>query len=985
MSADFHQPRDIIIGQARQQTASANFTSDGTAYRRATGGGFHGIRLDVTAHDPTTASERWIIVDLTQPRAEDGPARPVDARQAGLGPIAGDPGDPGHGVPMSGRRQYQVTWVQSNGNETAPSPPSVPVTTTNGRVEVPLPVWVDPQDPTPTGQLRVPEIPTGRRVYRTVTSSTGAAGEAFLVKAIDNATATVFTDDRGDDQLGEVLLSKMTVRYRHTVDRDGAQLAKGFAALHGTLVQAAYQETLAGDPLYRGTLYEVDLAATPPAADVTYTTRPAATPPSGKAPRVTWRSKTATEPAGIGTARAMVFPLATPPTGEQSIRAFLQGVPAEFAVDWATRGETRTRVEFGNVAKPALPLAGGVGTVVLRAAAVDAPLQTESARTISIDSDPDRLGVTARGLRRLRLMLGLPHPDVLSYAAFDDGVNAELELDPRTDGRPRSLRVLRDAIGKDGKKSRLMIRAGELPDVVKVDARPGDDTTPLKAAVSGRLRRVMVLSQTGDELATEDVTQERRRDGTWATVPDLSDHFDLEIGKGHLAARAAGPIRADASVRSAAGQGTEEPKTRQIQASVAATSADALFPEGGQTVVSLPEGASGRVATSTRGLAPLQRDRLLAVRATPQVDAVLREAAGENLADDLAARFLGLTGVVLPRSGSDDPYRASFTSKRANHAFRGHAWLTDLRVQPQPWDLVKARAVDLPETIVATLEKIGRYTLTLNRRSGRFVVFAQPQIIPKSGVMANKLVGVGLATIDVDALPKSIQVDALGGANDFQSVPFNKSPDANWRRSGFRIKSDGEVIARAIQIFDAGYVRPTAIGDDDDPSKLNAVPPTAFWTQAAAAIVKVASENAMAPGAVWIWTPAEPLPSSLEASDWEDLDSWLGFKIEAPALVTLQLQSYQAQSQAIPRWWHGLSWLLRAEFQMKDYRGEVTVHGEITPTEYLVTGDEDAGPGQWVLRIPDGGPAGGQVCFGNTGGWISSRPRIFAPFTPTYG
>jgi len=70
---------------------------------------------------------------------------------------------------------------------------------------------------------------------------------------------------------------------------------------------------------------------------------------------------------------------------------------------------------------------------------------------------------------------------------------------------------------------------------------------------------------------------------------------------------------------------------------------------------------------------------------------------------------------------------------------------------------------------------------------------------------------------------------------------------------------------------------------------------------------------------------------------------------------------------------------------MKDYRGEVTVHGEITPSEYLVTGDEDAGPGKWYLRIPDGGPASGQVVFGNTGGWISNRPRIFAPFTPTYG
>ena len=70
---------------------------------------------------------------------------------------------------------------------------------------------------------------------------------------------------------------------------------------------------------------------------------------------------------------------------------------------------------------------------------------------------------------------------------------------------------------------------------------------------------------------------------------------------------------------------------------------------------------------------------------------------------------------------------------------------------------------------------------------------------------------------------------------------------------------------------------------------------------------------------------------------------------------------------------------------MKDYRGEVTVHGEITPTEYPVTGDDDAGPGQWVLRIrTEDRPV--VKSASETGGWISEpTAHLLAPFTPTYG
>jgi hypothetical protein len=967
----FDQPRELIVGQQRQRTKRATFTSTGMAYRRAFGGDFDGIRLNATLHDPATLSERWVQIEMSSPRAEDGPASAVEPTAPTLPPVV-DTLDPGHGIPTSGFRQYQVTWLHDHGNETSPSPPSEAVAAPDGRLRVPLPVWTDPRDPTPTGP-RVPEVPTKRRVYRTVTSKDGTSGEFFLVKEIPNANDTSFLDDRGDDQLGPPVLSEMSVRYRHTTDLAGAQLATGFASLRAVLVDSSYEETTAGDPRFRATVYDLDLSSTPPAADVHVTTRP----DPGK-PRLTWRSWTAMGPAGVGTARAVIVSLGPAFQVEQTIRALLQGVPPAFGVDWFSRGETQTRIEIGAIENAGTALAQGLGVAVLRVAGVDAALQAPSARSVSVDSNPDVLAGTARGLRRVRLLLGLPHPTQPLHAVIDQGVVAELVLDPRRDGRPRSLRVRADS-GDAGKRSRVMLRAGELPDELKVDARINEDGSKVEGRIAGRTRRLMLLSQSAGELAGEDTSQHRRRDGAWVTIPDLGERVDFLVSRGRATLNPSDPIRADVSIRSSAGLGDSYPKLHQLQATVHAKSVDALFPEGGQTVLSIADGASGRVASSRRSLAPHVRDRLVALRATPQVKTMLRWVGTGEVDDDAAARVLGLTGLVLPPSVTDLPYRVSFSSKRANRAFRGHVLLSDVRVQASPWDLVRARIADVPESVVATLEDIGRATLVLNRRSGRVVVFAQPLAVLSSGVLADVPVGVGLATVDVDALPTNLQIDVLGGTNDMQSAPFNKTPDAGWRRSGFRIKTDGELVARAIQLIDASFVRPATM----DGSKV--VLPTVFWTQTAAALIRVAPESTAAPGAVWIWTPAAPFPASLVASAWEDLDAWIGYRIDSPALVTLQIQAYEANTTALSHWWNGLSWALRAELQMKDYRGEVTVHGEITPSEYLLTGDEDAGPGKWYLNIPDGSPAGGPVMFGNTGGWISSRPRIFAPFTPTYG
>jgi hypothetical protein len=950
----FDRPCNAFVGQERRRTAAATFTSTAGPYRRGEDGLAAGMLLDLTAHDPGNTVQQTLNVDLTAPRSGDGPARAV-VPVAGSGPGA---------IPVSGSRHYQVTWVHAHDNETSPSPPSAPISTTTGSVRVPLPVWTDPVAPGLLGPV-VPEPIVGRRVYRTVTSPDGTSGEAFLVADIGDNTTTEFVDDRSDDVLGPTLLTDMAIKYRHTLDQAGTVVADGLGSLRLVVRSTSYEETGAGVRQFRGTTYDVALTGTPPSADITYDTRPTI----GN-PRVTWRSSGPAGPAGVGAARVAVTPVGVALGIDDHIDASVQGVPAAFGVDWTNRGATRTSVEVGKPEDVDEAIDGAIGSIVVRAASTDGTLPPRSPRAGWVEITPEALRFSARMVRRLRLLIGLPHPSRSSVAALDDGVVGEVEFAPVEKGEgPRSFRLLRDELTPDG-RSRLMVRVGELPDEVLVDVRPGSDSVATALTVQGRLRRVLGLFQDPAQLAAEDVDDGRRRDGTWVAVHDTNDRLDVEFDGEGMSAVPTGLVRADLSLRDSTGLGQPDFLVRQAQASVSvASSVAASFPEGGATTATVKGGASGRLAVSTRALSADQRDRLAAVRATPQVKGHLRRAADDRrVIDDATARWLGLDGFSFPAAGTTDPFTLALTSTRANKAFRGHGLLIDDRIQPEPWDLLKARVVDLPESVSVGADTTkNSFRLNLNRRSGRVVLFAQPPIVPADGASAGTLVGVGLAKADADGLPTAVEVDLLGPANDLHSsVPFNATPDAGWRHAGFRVKPDGELVIRGLQLISVGFVRP--------------VDPTAFWTNTAASLVRIAPEGTAAPGAVFLWTPAEPLPGSgASAGDWEDLTSWIGFKIEDPALVTLQIQAYKDTTPTAARFWNdgGFSWLLEAEFQMKDYRGEVTVDADLSPE-----GDDDAGPGKWYLRIPDGAPFSGQVVFGNTGGWVSNRPRIFEPFTP---
>ncbi len=997
----FQTPTAVLVGQRRIRTAAATFTQSATTYRRALGNlsdtDQAGILLDATLHDPTSTDETWLHVGITQPDAPDGPARaPVPVTDASAGAI-----------PVGGLCTYQVSWVHGTwtGNvsephrESSPSPVSVPVSSPTGALAVPLPPWQDPHElsivpPTP------PEQVVAWRIYRTVTGAT-VGGDAYLVHeeaapvtaAGDVVPGHTWVDTTADTALTTPLLSAVGVTFRHTTDHAALLPAGGFSALAGHLDQVSYEEDGSGTPRFRGTTYTVDLTGTPSSADIAYTTRPAA-----GLPRVTWVSHAANgQPHGVDTASVTITPTGVAVGDDDTIDALLQTVPADFGVDWLQRGPDRVRIEIGRSAGTGSELDVGVGLVTARVAGAGATHPRPSLRTVNVDMTPGDLSFTARHLRRLRLLFGLPRPVNPRYAVDGDGLVAEVVLDPADGDHPRSLRVRRDTAGPadDPGTSRLVLRVGALPDTTVVDLRPGNPfptdaspAVPLSAGIEGQLRRVAALVQGRDDLARGAPTDGHRRDGAWVTLPEPAARLDLSVDSTTVHVLPSHGMRVDASLRSTAGLGSSDP-FHLVQGSVSTGGeVKVRLPQtDGSTGLDAPMGVSGRVALSSRVLDGGVSDTLLAVRATPQARLALRRIPPSpdgstderRVVDDVTLRWLGVTGGDKPADGATPRFTGSLGVTRTNNAFRAGITLTDDRIVPSTWVLARARIADVPESVsVEAHTDTNEFKVNLNRRGGRVLLVAQPPHVPTSGWGAGSIVGVGLVQAQVDALPANLQLDLLGGTNPQQAEPFNSSPDSNWVRAGFRIQTDGQLVVRSLQIIDVAMVRPSTFPSAWYDTPL--VPPTAFWSQTAASLLQIDSEDGSPPGALWIWTPHEPPPvSSRIAGDWEGLDSWIGYKIESPALVTLQIQPYEATTTDLSTWWHdGLSWLLKAEFQMQSYRGEVTVDG------VFPSGDTDAGPGKWTLRVPDGvPPVGDQIVFGNTGGWAGNRPRIFAPFTPS--
>src|SRR5262249_43871185 len=158
-----------------------------------------------------------------------------------------------------------------------------------------------------------------------------------------------------------------------------------------------------------------------------------------------------------------------------------------------------------------------------------------------------------------------------------------------------SLRLRRDSPGDVG-NDRLVVRVGDLPDSVVVDARPGGGPIGSALALTGRLQRVLVLSQSGRSVDDGLPPIGRRRDGTWLAVTDTGDDLDVVVDATSTTVTPSGPARVDLSMRDELGAGAASGLTiRQVQASVQTSSAVTFDrPGDGALDITVADGASGR-------------------------------------------------------------------------------------------------------------------------------------------------------------------------------------------------------------------------------------------------------------------------------------------------------------------------------------------------------------------------------------------------------
>ena len=981
VGSDFRVPRTYLISQMKAPAVVGTYTTAGAVtFRRADEAHLDGMRVALTASDPTAPAFSWLRVQLSNPTTGDSPLQELVCAE---GTGTGD-------VPITGQRQYQVTWVYENGNESSATPPSAPIATSNGTVSVPLPVWptppTTPPPPTP-GQLPISasSLPVRRRrVYRTATSDTGDAGERFLVDEIPDNTTTTYRDVTSDDDLGEPVLTDLQVHLARATAQGGTTLLTGKATVTGTLDLSSRQLDTGGNTVFRGTQYLAEIDGVPAKADVVFTTRP-----QPGAPRLDWRTAGATgDAAGLD-----VVAFTTSPTGasagvDRPLRARVEAVPAAVGLDWWQWSSTRLRVALGDPDDLTNPLATPADLVAFQTGPTLTAPFIGSKKAVSAFLDGDDTRAAARGLRRLRLLLGLPRPagePGPHHAATDDGVvvDAQLATLPADKDlrRPRSLVFRRTS--DVGSIRRIEARCGNVSESVSLDTSVS--STPVAGRVTGRLQRVTALIQAPEDMSRT-AASAKRSDGIWVACTDSSGQLDFSVDtdKGAVTFAPEGPVRLGASVRRPAGLGGGDLVIRGIEASasVAAGSTAVSVPPstdaGSTSLVSvISAGATVRAGVIT-ALADDTADAYRAVRATPQVEADFGSAA-MGVADlrRATARVLGVETLDLARSPAPGPHKVDLAPRRANTAFRVELTADDSRFTPAAWSPVKARIAGLAAQTTLKADTTNKsFVIDLSEPTGAVDLFAEPAIVPTDGAAKDMAVGIGLMRASIDALPTHLELDLLGPPNPTQDEPFNWSTPAGWRKSGFRILTDRELIIRGVQLISVDRSRPPTNGD----------PLEHFWSNTAAAIVKIALEEGAGNmfGPVWLWTPSAPLPGPGAAfGDWKDLDSAFGFRIEDKSLMTLQLNSYPtslADSSPPVRWnSSSLSWELMAEFQMKDYRGE----GTLTPGSLNTTGNPDAGPGLWYLRLPDAAPFSGQVVFGNTGGWISSRPAIFASFTPS--
>jgi len=291
--------------------------------------------------------------------------------------------------------------------------------------------------------------------------------------------------------------------------------------------------------------------------------------------------------------------------------------------------------------------------------------------------------------------------------------------------------------------------------------------------------------------------------------------------------------------------------------------------------------------------------------------------------------------------------------------------------------MARIRLVVLPDTVQALLDtERGVYELAvpLGLEVGPLLFRAEPGMVADKGPRQGLRAGIGLVDGRILAIPHALRVWQIGVETprlpEAERQPRNWTPPSSWQRGGVKIETSERIDVHSLRLIR---------WERDNPSDSF----EHVWSRYDVTQLVLEQLDPAPPGSpprldpLWLWSPSEPPPS-----DGDDPDSGLGFRFDPRLRMTLDLDAAERKTDRTSAWNDlGGSFSLKQEFQMKGYAGEVSVSKDIGLGEMYHKGDMDAGPGLWFLRVLNAliPPVGASSAyFGNTGGAINTRPRIFA-------
>jgi hypothetical protein len=391
----------------------------------------------------------------------------------------------------------------------------------------------------------------------------------------------------------------------------------------------------------------------------------------------------------------------------------------------------------------------------------------------------------------------------------------------------------------------------------------------------------------------------------------------------------------------------------------------------------LGPGVDARIALSK------ELDRFVPTRATPQVR--LRTAAlpgapegtvPEPQLRSVTARVYGVRAVsVASDAGAALSVPVLLDDNRVNKALRANIRTKEDPVDTTERDLMKARLATVPPEVLVDVDmSVQKFGVTLSEASGPGAFWMEPPLVrgPDAGPRMDQRAGIGLVQFEIDMIPRAVRATILGPG----AFPANYSPGTGLPATGF---VGGGITAEVSEMASINFFRMIRWARDHR-TDLNQI----FWSRIDATFIRwnqdtpaVAPDPAMMiPVDIWMFGEADPANEDAPKSG-------VGYRIPTPGVtLTLDADVYGKTVNLANARWDALpgQWQLAQELQMSGYAGTVTLSN--TETFGVGAGNTGAGPGRWFLRVVNGrdwNPAlgNGSAYFGNTGGWLGSRPRIF--------